>query len=563
VIHGGYMRTRINTTRSLLILTILVLSAGTATGGAFAQAPDSELIITLDYGINCGDGAGEVEFYVSWDPSDAGSYLFFMDFGDGDTTEMFETEESELVLNHTYTDQGDYEVMISVGEIVDLDGLKGSGLTGNLIEVLTMEGPEVTLLSDPAPPIFVAGEDGQVVFSTETAGGTLPYVYEWDLGGGESLKVSSTDTASAIYQDVGKYEVNTKVTDGCGFTASASMSVVVAESEDACHPTAKKIADAVNSLLPDQAEQEYSCKDIYTIFDNEGGNGNLGFGRMWMAYRLAETIDLTWEEINAWHMDESGWGSLLQLNRFTEVIGDQGIGELMALVMSEDYTLSDVRSAVRSVTRFEAEFDDALSRIADGATSGDLSQFYKLAAELGAEYETLDGYLVDGMTISELRHAANFADRMEVDWTEVVDIRSFGDSWGELKKAFALATDEVSAEEILAIGVQDYSQEKKSEEQFEQVAAKLAEQYSSDSATVANIFNGVCAGKWACVRSTLRDQTNQMSSGVSEKDSKTALQIGLKYGYSEQEVLSHYSGSCGMDWACTRTYFRNMEKDSN
>lgn len=554
------MNQKLRLFKTLAILTILIVSTGAAAGSAFAETPDTELVISLDYDNSCGEGVGEVEFLISWEPAEADSYLFFMDFGDGESTDIFETKESTLTLSHTYTDQGDYEIVISVGEIAQVEDSETSGLTGELTLVLTLEGPEITLFSTPSPPVFVVGEDGQVQFTTETSGGTLPYAYEWDLGGGGTTKTFTSGTATAIYSDAGKYKVKTTVTDSCGFTTSASMLVVVAEEEDVCHPMAQKIADGVSSLFPDQAGQEYTCEDIYTLFDNEEGGNNLGFGRMWMAYKLAESIDLAWEEIHAWHMDQSGWGSLLQLNRFAEVLSEQGIGDLMALVMSEDYTLSDVRAAVRSVTRFEADFNDALARIADGASPGELSQFYSLAADLGVNYEILDSYLADGMTLSEIKHAASFAERMGVEWTEIADYRSlYGDSWGDLRQAYSLATDEFSAAEILAMGVQEYRKDQRSEKQAEQIAERLGKQYDVDPGYAMELLDGICEGKWACVRKALREE---MSTGLLDKDTQTALRIGTKYGFSEQVVLDHYQGACEMNWACTRAYFRDMYMDT-
>ena len=138
----------------------MVLSTGAAAGSALALTPDSELTIYVDYDVDCGEGAGGVEFSISWEPAEAESYLFFMDFGDGDSTEIFKTEESPLKLTHTYTDQGDYEIYVQVGEIVMVGDLETSGLTGELTQGLTLEGPEVTLSSNPAPPVFVVGEDG-------------------------------------------------------------------------------------------------------------------------------------------------------------------------------------------------------------------------------------------------------------------------------------------------------------------------------------------------------------------------------------------------------------------
>jgi hypothetical protein len=204
--------------------------------------------------VQCGDGAAELEFIVSWVPAEAGSYLFFMDFGDGETTEIFETDKSSLILTYTNIAYGDFDVAIRVSEIVDLNGLIASGISRDLTQILTLEGPEIVFYSEPSPPIFVAGEDGLVQFTTETTNGMLPFTYEWDLGGVETTKTYTSNMVSATFTEVGKYEISTTVTDGCGFTASATMPVVGAEPEEACHPMPQRITETVSSLIPDQAD---------------------------------------------------------------------------------------------------------------------------------------------------------------------------------------------------------------------------------------------------------------------------------------------------------------------
>jgi len=550
----------------ILLAAVITLTslAGTVSTG-FAQDDDG-----LSINILAEDSCGEVEFTVSWTPVVTNDYLFYMDFGDGDSTGLIPTEESSLTFSHTYTNQGDYELYVEVVE-ADFDGY-----TGTASQSLILEGPEVTLESQPFPPMFIAGEDGQVDFNVEVYGGTPEYTYQWDLDGDGNPEAANGNSASYTYSEVGEYTAQVTVTDMCGFTESASTPVVVAEEDDVCHPMAQKIADGISSLLPEQKAAEYNCEDIYTMFDNEEGDNNLGFGRMWMAYKLADTIDLTWEEILAWHLDESGWGTLLQLNRFADLLEEHSITDLVGLVMSEDYTMNNVRTAVRSATRYEADFEDALARAADGANPGELGQFYKLAADLEVEPEVLDNYLADGMTLPELKHTANFADKMEVDWTEIADLRTDAESWGSINQAYRLANEDVSAAEILTMGVSEYRQslqeEKKAETQEKQVqikeeknqqtAEKLAKQFSAEVGDVINLLNGECEGDWACVRSELRVQSRSVAEGLSEKDYQTALQIAAKYGSSEEAVLTYHNEYCQMDWSCTRAYFRNLSMET-
>lgn len=556
------MRKNTRILRILLAAMITLVSlAGSATSG---YAEDGEDLVITVVAEPSESTCGEVQFTVSWAPVEFQNYLFYMEFGDGESIGMIPLNQATQTISHTYVVQGDYEIYV---EVIEGDF---EGDTATYSQTLSI-GPAVSLSSVPFPPMFLAGDDGTVDFTAEVSGGASPYAYQWDFGD-DSPESAGDSTTSHTYSKVGEYTARVTVTDGCGFTGEASLPVVVADEDDVCHPMAQKIADGIGLLLPEQKDGDYTCEDIYTMFDNPDGDNNLGFGRMWMAYKLAESIDLTWEEILAWHLDESGWGSLLQLNRFADVLEEQGIGDLMALVMSEDYTLSDVRTAVRSVTRYEADFEDALTRIAEGATAGELSQLYKLSAELEVDPTEIDAYLADGMTLPELKHAASFADRMESDWTEIADLRVDAENWGEINQAYHLASDEVSAAEILAMGVQEYrqtlldekqadgqeQQAQKEEEKNQQTAERLAEQFSAEFGDVMNLLNGECEGDWACVRSELREQSRTMAEGLSEKDYQTALQIASKYGSSEEEVLAYHQDFCQLDWSCTRAYFRNM-----
>jgi len=548
--------------RIVLTAVILVTSLASAIEIGYAQE-GSEIIVTGNSSGSC----GEITFTFNW-VNGISPYTVSLDYGDGDYSGHIAVDGTSFTFTHTYLDQGDYEWNFQVSE----ESL--TGLNGSLSGILTLEGPQVTLSSSPFPPLFVVGDAGIVEFSTAVTGGTAPYTYAWDLDGDGIFEVGETgETAIGTYTDPGKSYPEVLVTDGCSFTGSDTMPVVVANPEDACHPMAQKISDGVNTIFPDQSGDLYTCEDIYALFDNESEENNLGFGRMWKAYHLAESMEeLTWEDILDWHLAESGWGSLLQLDRFADLLEDHNLAELMGLVLSADYSLGDVRTAVRSVTRYEADLEDALTRILEGATTGELGQFYKLAADLEADVEVLDGYLADGLTLSELKHTSKFADRMEVDWTEVADARSLADSWGDLKQAYTLASDEITTAEILIMGVQEYKEslreedkaareDKKAaqtEEKTQQTAEKLAEQFSTESGDVLNLLNGECGGEWACVRKALRDQERDMSDGFSEKDIQTAQQIAFKYGFTEEEVQAYHKDYCGENWVCTRAYFRKQ-----
>lgn len=518
--------------RLILTITIMGTSLASSVGVTFVQAGDDQLAISVTPSIKCD---GRVDFELSW-ADGTPPYEVRMQYGDGSDPETIPVTDAFLDLTHIYHSQGDFVWTAEVKDSANPSSTTSQGLT--------LEALSVTLSSTPFPPLFVVGVgDGEVVFSANVTGGAPPYTYAWDLDG-----VGSSDegSATAYYTEVDKYQPQVLVTDECSITVMDTLTVVVADPENACHPTAQKIADGINSIFPDQAEDLYTCDDIYAFFDGDPDGSNLGFGQMWQAYRLAETIELTWEEILDWKLNVGGWGGLLQLNRFADLLEEHDLPELIGLVMSDDYTLGDVRTAVRSTTRYQADFEDALTRIAEGANPGELGQLYKLAQDLEVDPSTIDGYLAGGLTLAELKHMANYADRMEVDLTEILNIgvKEYKEDLREDKK--------IEKEEKQA----NQNEEKNKNNN---TGEKLAEQFSAELGEVMGLFeNGECIGDWACVRKALRkqEQTQTQSEGLSDHNLKTASQISSKYGVSEEEVTTYYLGPCSEDWACTRTHFR-------
>ena len=576
--------------RLFLAVVILFINLGSMPGIVDAAPGDGVIDITVEYGIDC----GEVTFDISLDDLTVPyQYHLEIDYGDGGPIESKDLNSAEVTLIHTYSSHGDYNLTITVTET-------GAGsLTGTTSSVITIaDPPVVTLSSDPFPPLVGPGDT--VEFTATVIGGVPPYSYAWDapLVVGDITKPWK---ASSTFTAAGKYQAQVTVTDFNGCIVTDTLPVVVSDPGDICHPTAQKIADAVNTIFPAQAGDLYACEEIYDIFDGVLTGDQVGFGRMWKAYNLALTMeDLTWEEIRDWHLDTGGWGALLQLDRFSELLETHSLPDLMGLVMSEDYSLGDVRTAVRSTTHYEADFDDALARIAAGATAGELGQFYKLAADLELDPAALDVYLAGEFTLSQLKHTAKVADRMEVDWTEIADAGGFQDYMKDLREADKEErTEQQAAQQVdknqqtadkLAEQYPDYTgdvmslfngeckedwacvretlrkQEKTQAEQQaaqqddknQQTANKLSEQYPDYPGDVMSLLNGECEGDWACVRETLRKQEKTQAEGLSEKDLQTALQIFSKYGYPQEEVLEYHNTSCGGDWACTRAYFREL-----
>lgn len=535
----------------VLLLMVLPLSA----------AAQDEFIVTVTTSISC----DQVDFTIEVEGGNE-PYTLLLDFGDEETYQAADITDP---ISHAYPSHGEWEWKITLQD--------GNGLMGEAEGVITLEGPSVTLSSDPFPPLLtLESGEASAEFTAEVSGGTAPYTYTWDMDGDRATDAGlESDAVSQTYTEGGKFEAAVAVTDSCGFTATDSLTVIVVdpEDEDACHPTAQKIAEAVNSIFPNRAEQMYTCEDIFNIFDGGVFGYQVGFGRMWHAYQLTQTIDdLTWEEIRDWHLNYSGWGPLVQLDRFANLLETFGIRDLMDLVTSGEQSVGDIRTTVRSVLRYEADFEDALQRINDGANPGELNQFYSLVSNLEVDPAILDGYMADGMTLPELRHAASFADRVGADWAEIVDAKSFDHSWGEIGQAYRLADEDVSAADILAMGVQEYrAQERedartereagraaREEERSQRTAERIAEQFEIEDVDEVMALFAECEGSWGCVRKALREEDRADAS--SARNERTAAQIASKYGVSEAEVMNYFEFSCGQDWNCVRAYYRNLSQ---
>ncbi len=541
----------------LLLIAVFPLSAAAA----------DELTVTVTTSITC----DQVDFTIVVEGGSAPYTVVDLDFGDEESYQTTGETESTIQISHAYPSQGEWEWEITLQDDDELFGeTEGS---------VTLEGPSVTLTSDPSPPLLtlVSGE-ASAEFTAEASGGTVPYTYSWDLDDDGSPDVGlEGDIESQTYTEGGKYEAEVVVTDACGFSARDTLKVIVIDpaDEDACHPTALKIAEAVSSIFPDRAEQTYTCEDIFDIFNGGVFGYQVGFGRMWHAYQLTQTIDdLTWEEIRDWQLNYGGWGLLVQLNRFGDLLDTYGVRDLMDLVISGEQSVGDIRTAVRSVLRYEADFEDALQRINDGANPGELGQFYKLASDLDVDPTVLDDYMAEGLTLSELRHAAKFSERVGAEWSEIVEAKAFDHSWGEIGQAYRLADGDNSAVDILVIGIQEYRagqrEDARTEREDENVAGeeertlrtaeRLADQFGIDDVNEVMTLFDECEGSWGCVRKALRDGGGAQATAASESEIRTATQIASKYsknGVTEDAVWGVFV-DCGEDWSCVRAHYRGL-----
>ena len=326
---------------------------------------------------------------------------------------------------------------------------------------------------------------------------------------------------------------------------------------------AQRIADGVSMLFPSQAEQLYTCEDIFDMVRGGLTGSQLGFGRLWHAYKLAQIIeDLTWEEIRDWKLDGNGWGGLTQLNRFAELLGEHGIRELVGLVISGDATIGEIRHSVRSVLRYEADFDDALARLGDGMSPGELGRFYRTAQDLELDPDQLDTYLAEGVSLQELTHAARLAERSDSDWTQVVEAHAAGNSWGEIGQAQRQA-DDGDWMSVLDTGIRETREQLREEDRTEReqertdrTAEQLGARYGIGTQEVLDLYNGDCVEDWGCVRKSLREPV-ESSETVSDQDQKAVTRLARQYGVDESKVRSLYDDICGGSWSCVRADLRN------
>ena len=527
---------------SLLITIALVLIP-------VSTLAQSGLTVTVDSSVTCDDAT-----FLATVEGGTGPYILSWDFGDTETQVDSGIDAFPFEVPHMFPASGSFDW--------ELAAMDSASAIGAAIESIEIEGPSVNLSSDPFPPLLVL-ENGEATadFTAGVSGGKGPYTFLWDLDGDGTFEAGE-ESITALYTEAGKYQVTAQVMDDCGLTGEDTLPVVVIDpDEDACHPMAQRIADGVNTLFPDQAGDLYTCEDIFDMFRGGLTGSQLGFGRLWHAYKLAQTIqDLTWEEIRDWQLDGNGWGGLVQLNRFAELLEEHGIRELVGLVLEGDASITDIRHSVRSVLRYEADFEDALARLGDGLSPGELGRFYKTAQALVLDPEQLDEYLESGYLLQELTHAARLGERSESDWTQIAEAHAAGHSWGEIGQAQRLSEDG-DWTSILETGIKETrdllreeDRTEREQDRVDRTAEQLAARYGIGEQEVLDLYYGDCTEDWSCVRQALRNPSE--TSAASDPEQKTAARLAKQYGVSEPDVWSLYDGSCAGSWSCVRAELR-------
>jgi hypothetical protein len=563
--------------RRVAIVMLLVF----ALSFPFSVFAEDDLTISIGSVETCGDTTLEIGIQGGEAP-----FNFVVDFGDGESIEIFDVFTLPYTVHHLYPSQGEYEYSVKVYDSSDREG-EAEG-------VVNVSGPTVVLESNPSPPLLPLGSEGtQIDFTAIVSDGQEPYAFEWDLNE-DGIPEEGANTTSFTYTEAGRFEANVKVTDACGFSESDQLRVIIvdptseedfdaeensdggedlggegeSEAEKGCHPTAQRISDALNILSPSQMEGGYTCEEIFNFFQEEEDGLHHSFGVLWRAYQMTQVIDeLTWEDILDWHLEGSSWGVLQQLDRFSQALEDVGITDLYERVMSGENTIGDIRSAVRATLRFEADFEDALERLENGTSPGALNQLYRTAMDMEVEPKLLDKYLRWGISLSQIKQSYKLADQTGSNWQILLAANTQGYSWGEIRQAFHLADETTDFDTILAIGANAYREQQRELERAEregekdeQTAKRLAEQYGIDENDILEFLNSACEGDWSCVREQLREQAKNERN--SDHDDNTAIQIAEKYGVLEGDVWQIYTGVCGGEWNCVREYFRDQtQKD--
>lgn len=508
-----------------------------------------------------------VEFGVSA-TGGSGTYTLDWEFGDS-VMESKTVEEMPDFTDHDYVVAGAYTWSLIITDA--FDPLLTASATGDLAI-----GPQVELTSDPFPPLLeLEGGTASLELTAQVEGGTPPYTYAFDLDGDGTFETAATEpTATVGFTAAADTTLGVQVTDACDLVATDTLNVVVVDPEDqqGCHPMAQRIANAVSGLFPDQAEQLYSCEDIFNfftggLFEGVTGEGHR-FGILWRAYTMATMMpDLTWEQIVDWKMNVGGWGLLMQLQRAADALGEGVLLDLYTLATSGEHSLTDIRHALRAAVQFGADIEEALAMVEGGTSPGGLMQFYRLSEDLGIESAELAAFLEGGASLSDVRHAARMAEQSGGDWMAIAEAHAAGESWGSINQAYRLADETTSAAEILEMGVSEFRQTQRrggaeTTGYDMAMASRIADRFEVTVEEVMAQFQGACDGDWSCVRAYFRGQGGAGAAG-SDFDLRTATRIAARYGLTVEEVMAQFQGACAGDWGCVRAYYRDLFRESH
>jgi hypothetical protein len=474
---------------------------------------------SIDVSVSATATCAQALFEVAVVGSAAGVDLAW-EFGDGETLAEQAVAAFPHEVAHTYPAAGEYGWILTVSPSGETEEVASASGTLHV-------GPTVDLTSDPFPPLLTLAEGSARIVLTAAADGAQPVTLEWEVGGASTTEAVDDVSIAAVFSAPGKYTATATAADACGLTANDSLTILVEDPEaEACHPVAQRIADAANALFPLQGEDLYACEDILSLFRGTDEPGDqIGFGRIWHAIRLAELIpDLTWEEILDWHLDQGGWGVLVQLHQMAQVAGDTDLAQLMERVRTGETTLKQVREAYRLATRDGAPFDETLDDLVAGVDPKALRLAYRASAELGLSVDEILGYGAAGITPQEIQHAQRLGEDSGQDWAFLLQQHADGESWGQLKHAQGEMPEGAPGASSPEPG-----------------------KNGPGNAEAGKPDPGNGAG-----------QPPESPDDSIRSQTRTAERLAAQFQVSVQAVMAIYQDACSLDWNCVRT--RLMEQ---
>jgi large repetitive protein len=202
---------------------------------------------------------------------------YYWDFGDG-------TEVDGKNVSHTYEDEGDYEIVLTV---VDASGNEDT------------ESLEITVIDEGSPP--QAGIETDPVATGDTVTGTVPFTvefngaasadpdddiveYEWDFDQ-DGFADETGNLADYTFEEVGTFPVTLIVTDSIGNTDETIIEVEVTEQG----VVARLDVDETNGEVPltinfDASSSTYNEGNIVS-YEYDFGDGNTHVGGSSVTYK--------------------------------------------------------------------------------------------------------------------------------------------------------------------------------------------------------------------------------------------------------------------------------------
>lgn len=186
-----------------------------------------------------------VTFQITANDSDGSIQSYFIDYGDGTTS-------NETNITHTYRTVGEYTTVVMVTDDKGSTTNKSVTITGHNHE------PTASITTDKISgkkPLTIKFTGG----GTDIDGTIVSYI--WSFGDGSS---SIEQNLSHTFQSIGTYSVNLTVTDNDGGSNTTSISINVTDSAPPTPPNNNKTI----SLSP-IADAYVDSDDSYTNFGHE------------------------------------------------------------------------------------------------------------------------------------------------------------------------------------------------------------------------------------------------------------------------------------------------------